>query len=156
MDITTDLSVQNFKNPGQAVIFLIRKAYSEGDLSVSNNPAPEIQSMLNKPVEIKKTEFKIEEQDKLFLQELISKVESGKIKLFTPSSLLNQLAYDQLSQQLKAKVDYDILIIIHKIRQIKKLWDSGEKNSYQIYNLVHSLRLAKESLETQQGDVFII
>lgn len=156
MDITTDLTAQNFKNPGQAVIFLLRRAYSEGALAVSNNPTPDIQALLNKPIAIQKTELKIEESDRAFLQDIISKVDSGQIKLFTPSTLLNNQVYDQLSPELKAKADYDILIVISKIRQIKKLWDSGEKNSYQIFNLVHSLRLAKENLETQQGDVFII
>lgn len=156
MDITTDLTLQNFKNPGQAVIFLLRRAYSEGSLSVSNNANPEIQAILNKPIEIQKTELKIEEADRQFLKDIVAKVDSGQIQLFTPSTLLNNAVYDSLSPQLKAKADYDILIVISKIRQIKKLWDTGEKNSYQIFNLVHSLRLAKENLETQQGDVFII
>ncbi|MCC6643465.1 hypothetical protein IT411_01840, partial [Candidatus Peregrinibacteria bacterium] len=99
---------------------------------------------------------KADPADQKFLEEVISKVDSGQIKLFTPSSLLNNPVYEALKPELKAKVDYDILILIHKIRQIKKLWDEGDKKSYQILNLVHSMRLAKESLESLQGDVFII
>lgn len=146
----------DIKNEGQNVIYQIRKAYLEGSLAVSENPTPRVQQMLNKPTTIKPKAYKPDPLDKEFLKVVIAKVEEGTIKLFTPSTLLNQPVYEGLSSQLKAKVDYDILILLHKIRQIKKLWDDGAKNSYQIMNLVHSLRLAKESLESQQGDVFVI
>jgi hypothetical protein len=144
------------KNEGQKVLYLIRKAYLEGSLAVSADAAPEVQLSLNKPTKIRPELYKVSPKDKSFLKDLIAKVESGEIKLFTPSSLLNQPVYEKLTPQLQAKADYDILILIHKIRQIKKIWDEGAKDSYQIMNLVHSLRLAKESLETQQGDVFVI
>lgn len=144
------------KNEGQKVIYLIRKAYLEGSLATSSNPSPEVQFILNKPVEIKPEDYRPEPQDQLFLRDLIKKVEDGTIKLFTPSTLLNQVVYEQLPQDKKAKADYDILTLLHKIRQVKKLWDEGARDSYQIMNLVHSLRLAKERLETQQGDVFVI
>jgi hypothetical protein len=146
----------NIKNEGQKVIYLIRKAYLEGALAVSTNPTSEVQFILNKPVEIKPEDYRPEPRDKVFLQEIINKVEGGNIKLFTPSTLLNMPVYDQLPSDKKAKADYDILILLHKIRQVKKLWDEGARDSYQIMNLVHSLRLAKERLETQQGDVFVI
>lgn len=144
------------KNEGQKVIYQIRKAYLEGSLAVSENPSPRIQQMLNKPITIKPKSYKPDIQDKAFLKNIIAKVEDGTIKLFTPSTLLNPAVYETLPAQLKAKADYDILVLLHKIRQIKKLWDEGDKNSYQIMNLTHSLRLTKESLETQQGDIFVI
>lgn len=144
------------KNEGQKVIYQIRKAYLEGTLAVSENPSPRIQKMLNKPVAIKPETFQPDPQDKVFLKAIIERVGDGTIKLFTPSSLVNQGVYEGLPSKLKAKVDYDILVLLHKIRQIKKLWDEGAKNSYQIMNLVHSLRLAKERLEQEQGDVFVI
>jgi len=144
------------KNPGQQVIYQIRKAYLEGALAVSSNPAPDIQLMLNKPTAIKSGEYKVSPKDKAFLKDVLQKVEAGEIKLFTPSSLLNQPVYEKLSPDLRTKAEYDILVLLHKIRQIKKLWDAGDRNSYQIMNLVHSLRLAKESLESAEGDVFII
>ena len=153
-----ELKGQNLeiKNEGQKVMYLIRKAYLEGSLAVSENPSASIQKMLNTPIVIKQKSFKITSQDKALLKEIIEKVEDGTIKLFTPSSLLNQTVYESLSPQMKAKADYDILVLLNKIRQIKKLWDEGAKNSYQVINLVHSLRLVKESLEKQQGDVFVI
>jgi hypothetical protein len=144
------------QNPGQEVIRQIRQAYLEGSLSVSNNPTPEVQSILNKPVKIQPKLYKANPKDKTFLKEIIEKVDSGEIKLFTPSTLLNTAVYDRLSPQMKSKADYDILTLLSKIRQVKKLWDAGEKDSYQILNLVNSLRLTKESLESAEGDVFII
>ena len=144
------------KNEGQKKIYLIRKAYLEGSLSVSDNPTPEIQRMLNQPISIKPKLFKADAKDQQFLKVIIQKVEDGTIKLFTPATLLNQSVYDGLPADIKARADYDILVLIHKIRQVKKLWDDGSRDSYQIMNLVHSLRLAKESLESQKGDVFVI
>ena len=153
-----DLNGQSvsINNEGQKVLYKIRKAYLEGSLAVSNDMAPEVQAMLNKPISIKPKLYKTDPADKVFLEEVISKVTSGQIHLFTPSTLLNTSIYENASPELKSKADYDILILIHKIRQIKKLWDEGDRNSYQIMNLVHSLRLTKENLESLQGDIFII
>jgi hypothetical protein len=144
------------KNEGQKVIWQIRRDYLEGSLSVSENPSPKVQQMLNRPIRIKPRTFKPDPQDKTFLEEVMAKVEDGTIKLFTPSSLLNDKVYQRLSPELRAKADYDILVLLHKIRLIKQLYDQGARDSYQILNLVNSLRLTKESLETQQGDVFVI
>lgn len=145
-----------FKNPGQQLIAQLRQAYLDGSLSVSNNPPPKIQAMLNKPVKIQPKLYKPDPRDKEFLKEVMVKVESGEIKLFTPASLLNNEVYERLPSNLKAKADYDILTLLSKIRQVKKLWDIGEKDSYQILNLANSLRVTKEALESSQGDVFII
>jgi len=144
------------KNEGQKVIYQIRQAYLEGSLSVSNNPTAEVQYILNKPIKIQPKLYKADPKDKSFLKDIIAKVDSGQIQLFTPSTLLNNEVYNQLPAEMKAKAYYDILTLLSKIRQVKKLWDAGEKDSYQILNLVHSLRLTKESLESAEGDVFII
>lgn len=144
------------KNEGQKVIWQIRKAYLEGSLAVSENPAPAVQQMLNQPLRIKPRTYRADPKDKAFLKEIIARVEDGTVKLFTPSSLLNDEVYQRLSPELRAKADYDILLLLHKIRQIKQLYDQGARDSYQILNLVNSLRLTKESLESQQGDIFVI
>lgn len=156
--LVTELNGQpiEIKNEGQKVIYMIRKAYLEGTLSVSANPTPEVQFILNTPVEINEKDYQPEPKDLVFLKEVIKKVDDGTIKLLTPSTLLNMPVYDRLPSQQKAKADYDILILLNKIRAVKKLWDEGARDSYQILNLVHSLRLAKERLESQEGDVFVI
>lgn len=155
---TSQLTLQgepvHIRNEGQKVIYLIRKAYLEGELA--NESQAETQFILNTPTTIDQSRYQPDPRDQAFLQEIIQKITAGQIALFTPSTLLNTKVYNRLSAAKKAKADYDILILLHKIRQVKKLWDEGARDSYQIMNLVHSLRLAKESLETRQGDVFVI
>ncbi len=143
-------------NPGQFRIYQLRKAYREGTFFASNDLPPEIQARLNQPEKIQSQQFTIDPLDQLFLQDLLKKVEQGVIKLFTPSSLLNLPVYENLEPEMKAKAEFDILILAHKIREIKKLWDAGYHDSYQLYNVVHSLRLTKERLEQFAGDIFII
>jgi hypothetical protein len=156
MDQTIQNQPVELKNAGQKVIYELRQSYLQGSLAASNNPAPEIQVILNKPIKIDPKLYQADPQDKSFLKDLIKKIEAGDIHLFTPSTLLNKPVYDQSSEEIKAKADYDILTLLHKIRQIKQLWDSGDRESYQIMNLVNSLRLAKERLESLEGDLFII
>jgi hypothetical protein len=143
-------------NEGQKVLYLIRKAYQEGSLYSSNDVTPEIQFILNKPTEIDPNLYQADPLDIKFLKQLMKKVDQNEIHLFTPSSLLNSTVYEVLPSGQKAKADFDILTLLNKIRSIKKLWDSGERNSYQIINLTRSLRLSKERLEQTAGDVFII
>lgn len=143
-------------NEGQKVLYLIRKAYQEGSLYSSNDVTAEIQFILNKPTEIDPKLYQADPLDIKFLKQLMKKVEQNEIHLFTPSSLLNATVYEVLPSGQKAKADFDILTLLNKIRSIKKLWDSGERNSYQIINLTRSLRLSKERLEQTAGDVFII
>ncbi|MGL5830748.1 MAG: hypothetical protein ACRCZE_01220 [Candidatus Altimarinota bacterium] len=154
--ISNPNEIIQINNEGQKVLYLIRKSYQEGSLYSSNDVTPEIQFILNKPTEIDPKLYQADPQDIIFLQEIIKKVEHAKIHLFTPSSLLNPTVYEVLPPSQKAKADFDILTLLNKIRSIKKLWDSGERNSYQIINLTRSLRLSKERLEQSTGDVFII
>jgi len=137
------------KNAGQSLIEILRKPFT-----VTNDVSPDIQAMLNKPTVM--VDEKIDPQDAEFLEMLIKKVDQGIIKLYTPATLLNTPVYDALSPESKAKADYDILNLLNKIREIHRLWQSGDHESYQIINLIHALRLTKERLEAIGGDVFII
>ncbi len=144
------------KNEGQKVIYLLRKAFREGELFSSDDVAPDIQVMLNKPQEINEKDFKPAKEDQEFLKDVMSKVESGEIALFTPATLLNTDVYEALSDAGKAKADFDILNLLNKIREIHKLWEAGDRDSYQLFNLVKALRIIKERIEAVDGDVFII
>jgi len=145
-----------FRHEGDKVIYQLRRAYKLGVLAVDNNLPADIQTMLNKPLTINKTEYSFTTEDKEFLKNIINKIKQGKIQLYTPSTLLNQKVYKKLSSHEKGKADFNILNLLNKIREIKKLWDSGETNTYQILNLVKSLRLIKKRIEIADGDVFII
>jgi hypothetical protein len=115
--------------------------------------SPKTQEILNKPLEHPEG---IDEKDLSFLRMLIAKIENGEIKLFQPSSLFNHAVYDKLSEQAKAKAEIDAFNMLATIRDIYRLWQAGERETYQIENLVHRIRLTKERLEEAGGDIFII
>src|SRR3989339_738523 len=63
---------------------------------------------------------------------------------------------DELSPEGKTKVEFEAANLLAKIRQIKSLYDGGFERSYQLENLIRSVRLSKERIEEIIGDVFII
>ena len=46
--------------------------------------------------------------------------------------------------------------LLARLREIKSLYDLNRIDSYQMKNLVEYVRLAKEMLENEAGDIFII
>jgi hypothetical protein len=111
------------------------------------------QQMLNKPVEHPED---LEPQDKEFLEMLMVKIDKGEIDLYRPSTLLNMSVYEKLSEAARGKADFDALNLLGAIREIRKLWAAGERNTYQIEYLTHRIRLTKERLEEIGGDIYII
>lgn len=95
-------------------------------------------------------------QDMEFLHMLINKIENKEIELHTPSSLLNTPVYEKLGEDAQGKADYNAMNMLGTIRQIHQLWQGGDRDSFQIQNLVHQLRLTKERLEEIGGDIYII
>ena len=114
---------------------------------------PVVQQMLNTPL---KKEEGIDPADVSFLQMLVDKVDSGEIRAFLPNSLINDDVYDKLPQVDQGKADYNAYLMLGKIREIHSLYKLGHHDSYQILNLVHSLRVNKENLEHVNGDIYII
>lgn len=94
--------------------------------------------------------------DKAFLADVMSKMQSGQIQPYQPSSVINAVAYEKLDQFQKGKADLNALILLSRIRQIKDLYDQGYADTYQIQNMVNSCRLLKERIEKECGDCFII
>lgn len=97
-----------------------------------------------------------------FLHSTMQKVYAGEINLFSPSSLLNQDKYEALTEPDQGKIDQKAILFCTKLREIKGLMDiSGgdvlyAKPTYQIQQLVHELKMHKEEVERQLGDVFVI
>lgn len=114
---------------------------------------PEEQKKLNEPL---KDPSGMTEADHAFLDDVISKLEKGKINLYSPSSLINQDVYKGLSDEVQGKIDLNAVNLLARLREIKGLYDSKRTDSYQFENLVEQVRLTKESLEDDAGDVFII
>lgn len=123
------------------------------DPSTDNQDISEdVQGMINKPLE----GGKISDKDRKFLDQLMKLVEDGTINLYQPSSLLNTAVYDQLPQEGKAKADQNAVLMLNKIREIVDLEKAPMDTNYQENNLVSALRLNKERVENEHGDVFVI
>jgi hypothetical protein len=115
--------------------------------------SPQTQEMLNKPLAHPDG---IEEKDRDFLAMLADKIQKGEIKLYQPVSLMNHAIYDKLGEEARGKADIDAFNMLATIRDIYRLWQAGERDSYQIENMVHRIRLTKEKLEEAGGDIYII
>lgn len=113
---------------------------------------PETQKVLNTPLAIPATDPKDEE----FLNSVLNLISTGKIDLYKPDTLINHSVYDQLPIDKKGKVDMETFNLLSKIRDIKGLNDAGFRGTFQMQNLVNSVRDIKERLEVAGGDVFII
>ena len=95
-------------------------------------------------------------EDEAFLNMVVAKVENKEIDLFHPSSLLNLHIYNTLTQQQQGKADYDAVNLLSTLRTIYGLWKANPTATYQIENMVHSVRVTKERLEEISGDVYVI
>lgn len=95
-------------------------------------------------------------EDEAFLNMVVAKVESKEIDLYRPSSLLNMAVYSSLTQLQQGKVDYDAVNLLSTLRTIYGLWKANPTATYQVENLVHSVRVTKERLEEISGDVYVI
>lgn len=98
----------------------------------------------------------IDDTDAEYIEKVIKMVEAKKIDPHVPSTLLNLPVYEKLGDEAKSAVDINGFNLLAEIRQIKVLWDSGDKDSFQIQNLVHRMRMTKQRVEKDYGDCYII
>lgn len=95
-------------------------------------------------------------EDQAFLDLIVQMLNDGKIDAYKPSCLFNDDVYDKLDTKRQGAVDMASVNMLSAIRNIKDLYDNGFKDSFQIQNLVHQLRVKKEAFEDTDGDLFII
>lgn len=98
----------------------------------------------------------IDDSDFEYIEKVMRMIEDKRIDLHTPATLLNLPIYEKLGEEAKSFVDLNGFNLLAEIRQIKKLWDLGDKDSFQIQNLVHRMRLTKQKIEKEHGDCYII
>ncbi|MBT3865354.1 hypothetical protein HOE67_00790 [Candidatus Peregrinibacteria bacterium] len=98
----------------------------------------------------------VDEKNKTFLDDVIKKIEDGDINLMSPSSIINQSVYEGLSEKAQGETDLSAVSLLARLRDIKGLHDIGSPDSYQMQNLVEQVRLTKERLEKDTGNIFII
>jgi hypothetical protein len=99
-------------------------------------------------------EYTADEQ--AFVDLILKLIAEDKIQLFTPGSLINHPVYDGLSDEAKGLADHNAMNMLGKIREIDKLSKLYEHPTYQMKNLVATLKQNKERLEEHSGDIFII
>lgn len=114
---------------------------------------PAVQAMINKPL-ANPQGFSAEDQ--AFLDKLMNLIKEGKINLYSASSLLNTAVYESLDIAGKAAADKHAIVMLPKIREINDLMQVTKESTYQVENLVASLRLNKEEVEKISGDIFLI
>jgi predicted HTH domain antitoxin len=115
--------------------------------------SPKTQEALNKPLNLPEG---LDQRDREFLDLVVGLIQKGAIKLFEPASLMNHPVYDRLSEMDQGKAELDAYNMLSTIRDIYRLWQAGEHDTYQISNLVHKIRVTKERLEQIGGDIYIL
>lgn len=118
-----------------------------------HNIAADTQTMLNTPAEHAKP---LDPKDVEFLTVLMEKIDKGEINLYRPATLLNFPVYEKLDEKAQGQADLDAFNLLVTIREIRSLWNLGHRNTYQIENLTHRIRVTKERLEATAGDIYII
>ena len=121
--------------------------YKDADISADT------QAMLNQPIS---HPHGLDPKDLEFLQMLMAKIDKGEIDLYRPATLVNFPVYEKLSEEARGKADYDAMNLLSTIREIRKLWSLGHRDTYQLENLTHRIRMTKERLEEVGGDIYII
>ncbi|MBU1445751.1 hypothetical protein KKD70_00625 [Patescibacteria group bacterium] len=112
-----------------------------------------VQHMINKP---QADPTGVEDKDANFMKLVVGYINEGKIDLHTPATLMNRPVYDKLDEKAQGKADFNAIALLNDLHQMKKLYDSGDHTSFQIQNLVQRVRLTKERLENECGDIYII
>ncbi|MCD6109810.1 hypothetical protein J7J83_03570 [bacterium] len=116
---------------------------------VENN----VQKMINKP---QTDPTGVNATDAQYIQTVISLINEGKIDLHTPSTLMKNEIYHNIDDKAKGLADINAVTLLNDLRQMKKLYDLGNTQSFQIQNLINRIRNTKERIEKTCGDVYII
>ncbi|PKL36695.1 hypothetical protein CVV38_02205 [Candidatus Peregrinibacteria bacterium HGW-Peregrinibacteria-1] len=95
-------------------------------------------------------------KDKEFLTFLIGLIDSGKVDLYKPESLINKPLYDTFDQKVQGEIDLEAINLLSALRDIEGLYKSGNVDSFQIENLVERVWNTKNRIENVSGDIFII
>ena len=112
-----------------------------------------VQKMINKP---QMDPTGVDASDAQYLEAIIKLVEDGRIDLHTPRTLMKNEIYENLDDKKKGIADINAVSLLNDLRQMKKLYDTGDKESFQIQNLIHRIRNVKQRIENQCGDVYVI
>lgn len=116
---------------------------------VDNN----VQQMINKP---QMDPTGVDATDAEYLEEIVKLINDGKLDLHVPNTLMKNEIYDSLDDKSKGLADMSAVSLLNDLRQMKKLYDMDDKESFQIQNLIQRIRNIKERIEEKCGDVYVI
>lgn len=143
MNETDEGKKQKFKNTKKLV-----------DESLMNQSIKtDIQEMINKPQDDPEG---IDVKDQEFLETVVELINDGTIDVYVPETIMNKEVYEKVDEEAKGIADFNAVPLLGELRRIKILYDTGKKETFQIKNLVHRVRLTKERLEDKCGDIYII
>ena len=94
-------------------------------------------------------------KDKEFLNTVIQLLEAGKIDLYKADSIINGEIYAKMSEKQQGEIDLEALNILAALREIHGLWKLNQVDTFQMQSVVNRIRLTKERVEQNEGDVFI-
>ena len=106
-----------------------------------------VQQMINSP---QTDPTGVDDKDMEFLENVMKFINDGTIDLYKAETLMNTEVYDKISEEAQTQADVNAIPLLGELRQIKKLYETGHKDSFQIQNLVHRVRLTKERLENEE------
>jgi len=112
-----------------------------------------VQQMINKP---QMDPTGVDATDSEYLEAVIKMINDGKLNLYVPDTLIKSAIYDALDYQSKGLADINAVNLLGDLRQMKKLYNLGDKESFQIQNLIQRIRNTKQRIEDKCGDVYII
>lgn len=112
-----------------------------------------VQQMINKP---QVDPSGMSEENKNFLDHVMELINNQTIDLYRPETLMNRDIYDGLDEKTKGIADTNALPLLGELRQIKKLYETENRDTFQMKNLIERVRLYKERIEDKCGDVYII
>ncbi len=111
------------------------------------------QKELNRPLAV---QGGLKQENKEFLESIMELINSKRVNLYVPHTLVNDAVYNTLDEKRQGEVDIEAVNTLSAMRQIKDLYLAGYSDTYQMENFVDKLRLTKEKFEKEYGDVFII
>ena len=103
------------------------------------------------------TEGTMEEEHKNFLQTLITLIDSGKIDVYVPETMLHKDVYDHLDDEWREKVDISMANLAHQLRRIHDFYHSTDtpNESPQLQIMVEHVWQMKQRIEVdEEHDVF--
>lgn len=89
-----------------------------------------------------------------YCKKIVDLLDTNKIDPDNAETLLNKDIYNALDEKKRGRVDMAAINILQLLSRIKYIWDKDHEESQQMRNIVDTVWLAKERIESEFGDVY--